>query len=115
MASGTSLHVTIYIAPESVDKFFEHFKPVYDRVIAEPKCRFFEVYQSSEDPGTISWVEDWDATEEWIWQEQIPKDYYKPYFAATEPMFVKPREFKFVKRVGLPYLMSKDSGVYEGV
>jgi quinol monooxygenase YgiN len=34
-------------------------KPVYEAVIAEPECRFFELYQSPEDPGTPSWVEDW--------------------------------------------------------
>ncbi len=63
MASkGVSLQVTVYIAPENVDKFFEYFKPVYDRVIAEPECQFFEVYQSAEDPGAISFVEDWYGT-----------------------------------------------------
>jgi hypothetical protein len=40
-------------------------------------------------------------------QENLPKEYYKPYFEATEPMFVKPREFKILKRVGQPYIFSK--------
>jgi hypothetical protein len=31
-------------------------------------------------------------------QVQIPKDYYKPYFAVTEPMFIKPREFEIWER-----------------
>lgn len=54
-----SLHMTVYISPENVEKFWEAFKPLYDHVIAEPECTFFEVYQSAEDPGTISWVENW--------------------------------------------------------
>lgn len=54
-----SLHITIYIAPENVTKFFEYFKPAYEKVIAEKECTFFEVYQSPEDPGTLSWVENW--------------------------------------------------------
>lgn len=29
---------------------------------------------------------------------QIPKDYYKPYFAATEPMLAGPRAFTLLKR-----------------
>jgi hypothetical protein len=37
----------------------------------------------------------------------MPKEYYKPYFAVTEPMFVKPREFKILKRVGPPYIVSR--------
>lgn len=57
--AGFSLHVNVYIDPSNVDKFLEHFKPVYEAVIAEPECRFFEVYQSLEDPGKLSWVENW--------------------------------------------------------
>ncbi|KAJ5438009.1 uncharacterized protein N7458_009007 [Penicillium daleae] len=57
--SGFSLHVTVYIDPANLPKFFEYLKPVYDTVIAEPECRFFELYQSPEDPGTLRWVEDW--------------------------------------------------------
>ncbi|KAL6362843.1 hypothetical protein LRP88_04156 [Fusarium phalaenopsidis] len=68
---GISLHVTVYVDPENVSKFLEHFKPVYDKV-------------------------------------QIPKDYYKEYFAATEPMFVKPREFKVYNRLGSPYYTAKE-------
>jgi hypothetical protein len=56
---GISLQVTVYLAPENVPKFLEYFKPVFDNVTAEPKCKFFELYQSAEEPGTLSWVEDW--------------------------------------------------------
>lgn len=40
-------------------------------------------------------------------QNQIPKEYYKAYFAATEPMFVKPREFKLLNRMGPEYFVAK--------
>jgi quinol monooxygenase YgiN len=56
---GFSLHVTVHIAAEDVPKFLEAFRPVYEKVSAEPECTFFEVYQSPEDPGTLSWVENW--------------------------------------------------------
>lgn len=56
---GISLQVTITIAPENVPKFLEAFKPAYDKVTAEPECTFFEVYQSPENPGVLSWVENW--------------------------------------------------------
>jgi quinol monooxygenase YgiN len=58
-SSGISLHVSITIDKSNVDKFFEAFKSIFEVVTAEPRCLFFEVYQSSEDPGKISWVEDW--------------------------------------------------------
>jgi quinol monooxygenase YgiN len=56
---GLSLHVTVHIDPANVPRFFELFKPVYEAVIAEPECRFFEVYQSPTEPGTVRWVENW--------------------------------------------------------
>jgi hypothetical protein len=58
-ASGWSLHVTVYIAPENVDSFLAAFKPVFDKVVAEPECLFFEMYLSPQEPGKISWVENW--------------------------------------------------------
>lgn len=54
-----SLHVTVHIAPENVDKFLVAFKAIFDLVAAEPECLFFEVYRSVEEPGKISWVENW--------------------------------------------------------
>lgn len=54
-----SLHVQIKIDPKNVPAFFEAMKPVFDKVVAEPNLTFFEIYQSIEDPGTISWVENW--------------------------------------------------------
>jgi hypothetical protein len=59
VSHGISLQVTVHIDPKNTTEFFQHFKPLYDQVIAEPELRFFEVYQSAEDPGTISWVEHW--------------------------------------------------------
>ena len=34
-------------------------------------------------------------------------DIYKPYLDATEPLFVKPREASFYKRVGAPYVFQR--------
>ena len=121
-----SLQVTVYFKPEDVPKFFEHFKSIFEKVTAEPDCVYFEIFQDPEDPGKISWIENWDKSPAWMMEvytilpttrlqvlilttgkHQISKEYYKPYFEATEPMFVKPREFKILKRVGSPYVMGK--------
>ena len=40
-------------------------------------------------------------------QHQITKEYYKEYMAATEPMFVQPREVKILNRLA-PFYMAKD-------
>ena len=37
----------------------------------------------------------------------MKKPYYHDYLAVTEPLFVKPREVKLLKRVGEPFVMMK--------
>ncbi|KAI0101910.1 hypothetical protein GGR51DRAFT_563122 [Nemania sp. FL0031] len=106
---GFSLHVTVYIAPENVDRFFAASKPVFKKVIAEPKCLFFEVYQTPGQPGTISWVEDWSDTPDWFINNQMTKKYYKEYLAITEPMFIKPGEYDYLERLGPEYFMAKST------
>ncbi|OGM49464.1 hypothetical protein ABOM_001712 [Aspergillus bombycis] len=54
-----SLHVTIHLNPEDLPTFWAAMKPVYEAVIAEPECTFFEIYQVPDAPGTLSWVENW--------------------------------------------------------
>jgi len=96
---GLSLEVTIYIAPENVTKFLEILRPAYEAVIAEPECTFFEVFIDPDQPGVIHWVEGWAKDKVWLLSVQMQKDYYKPYLAATEPMFIKDREVKIFEKL----------------
>ncbi|KAI1809096.1 hypothetical protein GGS20DRAFT_591054 [Poronia punctata] len=99
-AHGLSLHVSVSINATDLPTFFNAFTPVYKKVIAEPKCLFFELYQDPVNPGNITWVEDWAGNPDWFMSEQITKDYYTDYLATTEPMFLKPRDGFFVERKG---------------
>jgi hypothetical protein len=58
---GLSLHATVHIKPEDVPQFMEQARYIFDKVVSEPECVFFELYQSPEDPGTFSWVENWSV------------------------------------------------------
>ncbi|CAJ2502581.1 Uu.00g099750.m01.CDS01 [Anthostomella pinea] len=102
-----SLHVTVYVAPANVDRFKVAFKPVFDRVAAEPECLFFELYTDAAEPGKLSWVENWSKSTQWFAEYQMTKDYYKDYLAVTEPMFVKPREYHILERAGPDFFMVK--------
>ncbi|GKZ82239.1 hypothetical protein AnigIFM56816_007047 [Aspergillus niger] len=106
-SESISLQVTVHLKPEDLPKFWEAFEPTYKAVTAEPECTFFELYQAPDSPGTISWVENWSASKEWLMGVQLVKPYYRDYFAATEPLFIKPREAKLLKRVGAPFTMVK--------
>ncbi|KAI1462740.1 hypothetical protein F4805DRAFT_8108 [Annulohypoxylon moriforme] len=105
--NGVSLHVTVHIAPENVEKFLVAFKAIFDVVAAEPDCLFFEVYRSAEEPGRISWVENWGKDMQWLMEHQLTKPYYKEYFEITEPMFLKPREARILEPVGPGFTMIK--------
>jgi len=48
-----------------------------------------------------------DATAEWLVNVQLPKEYYKEYLEATEPMYIKPREMRIVNRSGPPFVFYK--------
>ncbi|KAI1090014.1 hypothetical protein F5B19DRAFT_350823 [Rostrohypoxylon terebratum] len=104
---STSVHVTVHVAPENVEKFLAAFKKIFDVVAAEPECLFFEVYKSAEEPGKISWIENWGKDMQWLMENQITKPYYKEYFETTEPMFLKPREFQVFEPVGPGFTMTK--------
>ena len=96
---GVSLHVDITVAPENVDKFLGLLKPCFELVVAEPECTFFEVFHDTENPGRFRFVENWSKDKEWFMTHQVTKEYYKPYLEATEPLWIKPREFKFFDRL----------------
>ncbi|KAI8959872.1 hypothetical protein F5Y11DRAFT_287692 [Daldinia sp. FL1419] len=106
-SKGISLHVTIHIAPENVEKFLVAFKAIFDVVSAEPECLFFEVYKSVEEPGKLSWIENWSKDIQWFLEHQITKPYYKEYLELTEPMFLKPREARILEPIGPEFSVIK--------
>ena len=61
-----SLQVTVYFRPDDLPTFWEAFKPVFDKVWAEPEIVHFEVFEDPNEPGKLSWVENWDKSPEWF-------------------------------------------------
>ncbi|KAL4804407.1 hypothetical protein BDV18DRAFT_30877 [Aspergillus unguis] len=104
---GVSLHITAQVSPEDVPKFLAAFVSVYDQVIAEPECTFFEVYQSPDDPGTISWVENWSESQEWLLENQVEKPYYNGYREITSSLLLRPMDIKIWDRFGPEFSMFK--------
>ncbi|KAF2258431.1 hypothetical protein CC78DRAFT_549151 [Lojkania enalia] len=94
-----SLQVKITIAPSDAERFLEALKPAYDAVVAEPENVYFEVFRDPENGGVFKFVEHWNASMEWLVNVQLKKEYYKPYLAVTEPMFLKPREVEVWERM----------------
>jgi quinol monooxygenase YgiN len=69
---GLSLHVTVTVAPENVSKFLDLLRPVYEAVVAEPECTFFEVLTSSDQPGVLHFFEGWSKDRKWLLEARCP-------------------------------------------
>lgn len=52
-----------------------------------------------------------DLRAEW---EQLTKEYYKPYMEATEPLWIKPREFTFFNRMPAGWIKAKPENMKAG-
>ncbi|KAL2797812.1 hypothetical protein BJX66DRAFT_82927 [Aspergillus keveii] len=113
--NGLSVQMTAYMDPKDLPQFWELFRPVFEKVVAEPHCTFFEVYQSPEDPGTISWIENWSESKEWLVENQINKPYYAEYREIMTPKFLKPLEIKVLEKVGpkFTYFKRENGGLRE--
>lgn len=64
--NGISLHVSITVAPENVEKLLAVLKPGFDAVTAELQCIVFEVLHDADNPGRLRIVEDWSKDVEWF-------------------------------------------------
>lgn len=64
--AGISMHVQVTIAPSNVPRYHELMRPVFDAVVAEPECTFFEIYHDPANPGVLKWVENWTKDVKWL-------------------------------------------------
>lgn len=60
------LSVKVFIAPEKQAEFWQHYKPVFDKVVAEPECRYFVAGTHAMDPTCLCWSEGWSEGVEWL-------------------------------------------------
>lgn len=65
-STGFSLHVTITVDPANIAAFLAAFRPVYEAVVAEPDCTYFEVFHSIDEPGVFRFVENWSKDPQWF-------------------------------------------------
>lgn len=117
-----SIHVTITIDPSNNEAFLEALKPTFEAVKKEPLNASIEVFQDAMKPGAFRIVENWNTSIDYmhdvrnfatylktfpmghpklihaVGQVQRKKDYYKPYFATTQPMYLKPLEVSVYNR-----------------
>lgn len=63
---GFILSIKITIDPKNVEAFLGHFKPIYERCLAEPECVFFVIGQDPQEPGVFRWTEGWTKDAQWF-------------------------------------------------
>ncbi|KAK4944559.1 hypothetical protein LTR10_015993 [Elasticomyces elasticus] len=79
---------TIKVDSADIDKFLDAFRTCWLAVCKEPECVYFDVFHSQIDPGLFHFVEVWTKDNDWFMEVQIKKEYYKPYWDITRPLWV---------------------------
>ncbi|KAH8805125.1 hypothetical protein F5884DRAFT_859738 [Xylogone sp. PMI_703] len=97
----TTILVHISIAKHDEPKFVEALRECIAHVTKEPECVRFETFTVPED-GSYFLLETWKQSREWLVNTQLKREYYAPYIAVTEPMWIKPRIIHFIE--GVPTL-----------
>lgn len=60
------LQVKITIDAKDKEAFLSHFRPAYNRVLAEPECAYFIVAEDIQEPGVFRWTEGWTKDAQWF-------------------------------------------------
>ncbi|KAF8637828.1 hypothetical protein AX16_010745 [Volvariella volvacea WC 439] len=103
---GTLIFVTLYVHTHLLDEFLSKLRIIVDKATAEPEMISFNislepvVEPSVEENGTssggvtaVKMVEGWNATRDWIFANQVQKDYIQELYPQLEPYFAKPQTF----------------------
>jgi hypothetical protein len=63
---GSSIHITVTIDPRNEEAFLAALKPAFEAASAESENTFIEVFRNSDRPGQYRFVENWNASKEWL-------------------------------------------------
>ena len=107
MHPGVTHTGTIKVAPVDIDKFLEALRTCWLEVCREPECLFFDVFHSQAEPGTFHFIEVWSKDNDWFMDVQIKKDYYKPYWDVTRPMWISRDMHTYDRLAGWSFIDEK--------
>jgi hypothetical protein len=79
----TILNVRIFIEPDRVDEWIEKSKELFQKVMAEPACRYFVTGQVDDKPGELWWTEGWSESKEWLMQVSYVASLHRYIAAGT--------------------------------
>lgn len=62
----TSIQVKVFVDPSNAPEFLAAFKRAKAVATAQPENIFSTLYRNPDAPGEFKYVEDWNASMEWI-------------------------------------------------
>ena len=57
--AGACAQITVYVDPANVGEFLKAFDKIFAKLKAMPEFVFFAMFQAPEEPGKITWIEQW--------------------------------------------------------
>ena len=67
---GVNAQATITVKPEDVGTLLKELQSIFGKVTAEPQCISVQVFQSTDNPGVISLVENWYVLRETLYENK---------------------------------------------
>lgn len=64
--------VTFYLSSGTEGQFFAALKPVFDEIIQDEKCAYFNTFRNVQEPGVIRLTEVWNCDEEYLQKVSSP-------------------------------------------
>ncbi|KAL5337997.1 hypothetical protein BJX70DRAFT_388875 [Aspergillus crustosus] len=97
--TGISLQVTVYLAEEDIDTFFNALGSVFNQIASDPYCTIFEILM----------LTNWSSTREWLVDVGMRRPYLDEYHAIVEPLFLRPKDIRILDRKGGKWSILKTS------
>ncbi|KAH7400888.1 hypothetical protein DE146DRAFT_654300 [Phaeosphaeria sp. MPI-PUGE-AT-0046c] len=95
----TSIQVKVFIEPSDAPEFLAAFKRVKAMAIAQPENISSSLYRNPKAPGEFKYVEDWNASMDWIMKTVATHETIKEFFEVRDRLSIKPRETEIWTRV----------------
>ncbi|OAL00617.1 hypothetical protein IQ06DRAFT_305537 [Phaeosphaeriaceae sp. SRC1lsM3a] len=88
----TSVQVKVFIDPSNAPELLAAFKRAKAIAIAQPENISSNLYRNPNAPGEFKYVEDWNASVDWILKAAAAYEAIRDFFEVRDRLSIKPRE-----------------------
>ncbi|KAI8935359.1 hypothetical protein NX059_007943 [Plenodomus lindquistii] len=80
---GFTLFVECTINNDKMEEFLGHYSTMLRQITLEKEFLSIEVFRDDDNPNKLCWVENWNGTTAWFYENILTKPYVKEYLEKT--------------------------------